>query len=229
MSNPFDFFDEIYCINLPSSVERWNTVSETFTKLGIMPRVKRIVARPPDADIIQATPEGLLRLGINFNPIGMLGCSLSHLKILTKVLNNRSSNVLIFEDDVMFTDVFSFEKLNNAILELPPTWDILFLGADPVQPTLKYSENLIKVTHTWGSYAYALNQKCISHICTTTIDNLTQGGLDYCLSIFSSDLLEKFCITPRMCTDSPGVSTMDGIYHDWNIESNARWNEFVPK
>ena len=40
----FDFFDEIYCINLDKRVDRWNSAKEQFKKLGIDNKVKRFSA-----------------------------------------------------------------------------------------------------------------------------------------------------------------------------------------
>ena len=44
MSNPFDFFEEIYCINLAYRTDKWKMCLEQFEKLGIHKRVERFDA-----------------------------------------------------------------------------------------------------------------------------------------------------------------------------------------
>ena len=44
MSSPFDFFEEIYCINLAYRTDKWKMCLEQFEKLGIHNRVERFDA-----------------------------------------------------------------------------------------------------------------------------------------------------------------------------------------
>ena len=41
MNNPFDFFEEIWCINLDHRIDRWELSQQEFEKLGIKERVQR--------------------------------------------------------------------------------------------------------------------------------------------------------------------------------------------
>ena len=41
LSNPFDFFEDIFCINLDSRKDRCELVNEEFKKIGIENKVKR--------------------------------------------------------------------------------------------------------------------------------------------------------------------------------------------
>ena len=45
MNNPFDYFDEIYCINLDHRKDRWQHAQEEFKKVGILDRVQRYQQR----------------------------------------------------------------------------------------------------------------------------------------------------------------------------------------
>ena len=42
--NPFDFFEEIYCINLDHRTDRWKLAQEEFDQLGILGKVQRFSA-----------------------------------------------------------------------------------------------------------------------------------------------------------------------------------------
>ena len=44
MKNPFDYFDKIFCINLDSRPDRWESVQKEFDKVGILDRVERFSA-----------------------------------------------------------------------------------------------------------------------------------------------------------------------------------------
>jgi hypothetical protein len=109
LENPFDVFDAIYCINLDSAVNRWQSVMARFDALGIGPRIRRFPGIP--------TP----------NP--HVGCALSHRAIVEEAQRHRLQNVLVFEDDVVFTrDAAS--HLKTAAEELATLdWDLLYLGA----------------------------------------------------------------------------------------------------
>ena len=83
MNNPFDFFDEIYCINLERRTDRWNQCQSEFDKIGIADRVIKF-----DAFDNKENPKK--------------GCYDSHLSVIKLAYERKLKNVLIFEDDVAF-------------------------------------------------------------------------------------------------------------------------------
>ena len=78
--NPFDFIDEIRCINLDSDVERWQDMEKVFQEYNI--NCKRFNA---------------IR-----NKNGWAGSTLSHRACIQEAKEKGLRNVLIFEDDVFF-------------------------------------------------------------------------------------------------------------------------------
>lgn len=64
-----------------------------------------------------------------FKPLntGEIACSLSHRKIYQAIVDNNWSHVLIFEDDVV-PDFSSLPRLKNCMDELPPNWELFYLG-----------------------------------------------------------------------------------------------------
>jgi len=110
LESPFHFFDAIYCINLDSAPDRWRSVMARFEALGIASRIRRFPAVP--------TPENR-----------HIGCALSHRAILEEARRHELKNVLVFEDDVVFTHDAS-EHLQAALRELEDRdWDLFYLGA----------------------------------------------------------------------------------------------------
>jgi hypothetical protein len=110
LNNPFQFFDAIYCINLAEDTRRWQEVSARFARLGIGHRVRRFNA-------------------IRTQPNHHIGCGLSHRAVVEEARRQGLSNVLVFEDDVVFTaDVIS--GLETAIRDLRGRdWKMLYFGA----------------------------------------------------------------------------------------------------
>lgn len=109
ISNPFYFFDVIYCINLTSEQDKWLAAKKQFEQLGISHRVQRFAAiETPDNHHI--------------------GCALSHRAIIQIAATSQHKNVLVLEDDVIF-DAATLSHLTKSMLEAKTTnWDILYLG-----------------------------------------------------------------------------------------------------
>ena len=110
MKSPFDFFDEIYCINLERRTDRWKQCKSEFDKIGITDKVIRFNA-----------------FDNKENP--KKGCYDSHLSVIKLANERKLKNVLIFEDDVAFLKRYDDRKLNKAIENLDKTnWEFFYLG-----------------------------------------------------------------------------------------------------
>ena len=110
MTNPFDFFDAIYCINLAQETGRWHEVSARFARLGIADRVRRFEA-------------------IRTQPNHHIGCGLSHRGVIAEAHAQGREKVLVFEDDVLFTDD-AIPGLQAGVAELSTRdWKLFYLGA----------------------------------------------------------------------------------------------------
>jgi len=109
LANPFHFFDGIYCINLDRATERWQAMRKRFERLGIADRVRRFPAIE--------TPSN-----------HHIGCALSHRAILAEAKQRGLRNVLVFEDDVIFSQA-ALEELGPNLAELKNRdWKTLYLG-----------------------------------------------------------------------------------------------------
>lgn len=157
MSNPFDFFEEIYCINLNYRTDKWKICLEQFEKLGIHNRVERF-------DAIKF--EGSYP---NVN-IRSAGCFASHRAAINLIKERNLNNALIFEDDVEFlNDVNKHLSLSLEDLKKQDSWDIFYLGmhvgygfdiARPNDiPLERISENLLKVNVALCAHAQAYSRE----------------------------------------------------------------------
>jgi hypothetical protein len=154
LNTPFDYFDEIFCINLDSRKDRWEYVQEEFNKMGILGRVKRFPA-------IQKNN-------------GKLGCYLSHTEIIRYAKRSNLKNVLIFEDDIEISYDFNllfpkvidqFNGYNNwhlfylgwYLVKVKPENDINGYGFGLLEKFLQIDNNLIIPSCLVSTHAYAVN------------------------------------------------------------------------
>ncbi len=108
-ANPFSFFEAIYCINLDRQQDRWKDASKRFRTVGIAHRVRRFAA--------VETPFS-----------HHIGCALSHRTILAEARAQGLRNVLVFEDDVLFSPNAIAELRANVDELTGRSWSLLYLG-----------------------------------------------------------------------------------------------------
>ena len=147
-SDPFGFFDVIYCINLDTRPDRWRQAVAEFTTVGIADRVQRV------AGITHANPRE--------------GCRLSHLECVRRAEAADADTVLIFEDDVVVRG-YSPERLARsqdrlrAILD----WELFYLGGYVLAKPGRYGE-LMRVPMA-GAHAYAVHRRAVAKIGDCTV------------------------------------------------------------
>ena len=86
---------------------------------------------------------------------GAYGCLLSNVAVVRRACDERWPDVLLFEDDVVFDDDFD-AKLPRFMEQLPSDWDMLFFGGMHREAPLPVSENVLKLTGSTSTYAYAV-------------------------------------------------------------------------
>lgn len=100
------------------NLKRRESISENFLKLGID-------SIPPSifVDAIMAnrlTNEQVYSYAISDTYLkkGEIGCVLSHKKLYKEFLASNNKTVVIFEDDAVFSEEFSFELIKKLIIEI---------------------------------------------------------------------------------------------------------------
>ncbi len=110
----------------------------------------------PDVQRVSAIDGNITPLPHNWiHSAGAYGCLLSHVRVVREARDAGASGVLIFEDDAVFHPQFK-EKFATFIEELPPDWDLLFLGALHKDEPVKVSEHIARVTKANSTFAYAI-------------------------------------------------------------------------
>jgi hypothetical protein len=173
MNNPFDFFEKIFFINLDSRTDRKEHTINELKKYNIS--AERVSA----VRLSEEESENLTKLGyplcevvsdedlyhknrIKNVTLGQRSCLMSHLKIYQYAKDNNIDNILIFEDDVIFSEKIDVvDVLNKTIDELKKAkWDMFFLGCLPLTPLLKRGDYLRELGHFVTSHSYAVNKSC---------------------------------------------------------------------
>ncbi len=109
LRGPFHFFDAIYCINLESETGRWESIMRQGKALGIDHRIRRF-----DAIDIPNRPH--------------IGRALSHRAVVAEAKWLGLKNVLVLEDDVLFSRQAP-DVLARSLAELASQeWRLLYLG-----------------------------------------------------------------------------------------------------
>jgi GR25 family glycosyltransferase involved in LPS biosynthesis len=141
MEHPFDFFDEIYCINLDERTDRWVKVQKEFQKVGILDRVERFSAVKKDD--------------------GRVGIIKSNLGVVKKAKKNKAKNVLVFEDDVVFLNesLENLKKATTQLIEKEYDWELFYLGANTHQKLHQVEPNLIRLKNAFAVHAMCYHEK----------------------------------------------------------------------
>lgn len=225
MTNPFDFFDKIFFINLDRREDRLNSCIDQFNKYGLTSNVERFSA-------INLTYSN----GSNDKLLARAGCTLSHFEICKIAKKENLQNYLVLEDDFEFClDKENVYKiLNQAIKELPNNWDMLYIGGNLTNeygfnPIEKYTDGLFKLNACHTTHAMALN----SCFYDSFLDDCPteESIIDWCFNneiidvFLSKKILHKYkCFITKelIALQSSGFSDIEKNsfdYRNWLISS----------
>ena len=124
---------------------------------------------------------------------GAIGCALSHLKAWKTFLKSREENCIIFEDDIVFDDLYTTSRFNNVLKSVPKDFDILYMGyfnfGDKPCSLIKYTnENAGKINEDvsvpktiLGAHAYVLSRKGAEKL-VSLLDGKIWFHIDVCLN-----------------------------------------------
>lgn len=144
-----------------------------------------------------------------------IGCYMSHLTLLKKIKNNninQSNYSVILEDDFEIINSDFQMIINDALLQIPDNFDILFLGYPVIideSTNLNYSTNLYEFNNKnniYGAYAYLINNNNIDKI----VENIEY--IDMPIDIKYQELgykskLNIFFINPKIIDTNLGFAS----------------------
>jgi len=106
-----------FCLNLKDSTLRRASAEAEFEREGVP--IEFVIAYP-------AAQSGIVAPTKMFTS-GMIGCAISHERLLEEAVRNKYGPFIIFEDDIQLQSNF-MNRLKSAMDSLPEQWDMAFLG-----------------------------------------------------------------------------------------------------
>jgi len=136
--------NKTYIINMDKDTHRLSKVTAECDKMNI--KFDRFVGC--DVNLLSDIEKNkyITKLCSLFCSNSIIGCGISHIKIYEEIIKHKYNNTLILEDDIYFKDNFH-NVLNEALLELPHDYDILYLGSfglSNIKPYYDYN-NIFKI------------------------------------------------------------------------------------
>jgi hypothetical protein len=140
-----EFFPYKVCINLDKRSDRWEKMLSRFAQHNI----ERVVRFPAlDGKTLELPPSW------DYFP-GAYGCLRSHLAVIEEAREQARQSVLIFEDDAVFDPELN-ARFAECVTQLPQDWDMVLFGGLHGEPPRRVSPNVMKVTYSLSTYAYAM-------------------------------------------------------------------------
>ena len=196
LESPFNlYFDKKYCINIDSRTDRWAQVQAECAREGF--EVERYAACVDDHRVLA------------FNG--------SQFSVLCRAYQESKGSTLILEDDCVFKNTM---HLHYAMNELPPDWEVLYLGGNilgmdthPFRPPIRHSAHLFKLADCWQTHAMVYSRAGLEHI---TENFKWDNGYAYDEWLRQNILPrgKSFIIAPQIAYQRPGWSDL------WNCPSD---------
>lgn len=194
-----NIFKNHFYINLEKRVDRKIHIENELKKLGI--------DQPNRFNAIETT-------------CGIVGCGLSHIKVVELAKQNDWDWVCIFEDDLQILDV---DLLKSRVSDLiNENFDILLLSGNNYQPFIDY-DKYVKVNRCFTTGAYIIKK----HYYDTYIENLKEStellfkynSPDlFALDVYTHKLQQKdnwWLIKPICAIQKPSFSDINMDYADY--------------
>jgi GR25 family glycosyltransferase involved in LPS biosynthesis len=138
--------------------------------------------------------------------VGAYGCHQSNLAVVKQAREQGWPDVLLFEDDVVFDDGLN-AKLSGFMAQLPTDWDMLFFGGMHREAPLPVCENVLKLTGSTSTYAYAVRSTVYPAFLETHAESREP------IDVRNKQLQEKFncyCFFPHLAWVDGGPSDTQG-------------------
>lgn len=153
----FGMFDRAYCINLAERFDRRRNAERQFESIGLQEVHFIVGSRPPD--------EGVFRTQ------GTHGCALSHARIFRQAKEEGLESIVIFEDDVVFSEDFH-ARIIPILEDLKKVeWDLFYffhpikgafdLKGDRGDVLASHPSGLLQTAGTVKTHAYAIHSRCL--------------------------------------------------------------------
>jgi glycosyl transferase family 25 len=161
-----DLSDSIYVINLTSRIDRKKNILNGLEKINC-----------ENYTLFNGVDGSKLKNKTNL-PNGMFGLINTYLRLYKNWKKKKSDNILIIEDDCVFTDDFN-NKMEKYIKNIPDNWDMIYFGANHNyhigSTTDRINDYCIKLNNSYSAHCVLLKsyvfEDLIQNIKNFTIEN----------------------------------------------------------
>ena len=206
-----NYFDKIFCINLDSRPDRWESAKSEFVKHNL--DVERIPAIKGSNLNLEWPPE---------IKEGAVGCSLSHLFTMKLAKQMRLNNYLVLEDDIVFDENFNekFSKIYEN--EVPLDWDMLYLGGQHFHGMnlKKVTENVYKCEYTLAAHSVVFKDTVFDRFINSLIDITKPCDVHYAES---HKEINAYVIIPHLTWQKNDYSDIENINVDYTFLKHHRY------
>lgn len=143
--------EKAFCINLDHRQDRLHLVMEQFTKHDL--KVERIAA------VDGRTGEYKNEKCDSYNN----ACTLSHMKVIEQAKAEGLKTIMILEDDVILHKYF-VQLLEECMLDIPPGWDMLYLGGTHRKKPQLITSKIFRVVQTLTTHAYIIRSQMFDEV-----------------------------------------------------------------
>jgi GR25 family glycosyltransferase involved in LPS biosynthesis len=195
------------CVNLDRRPERWQRMRARFARHGI-------------TDVVRFSAVDGERVNVPSNwhaSAGAYGCLQSNLAVIRHARDQGWPDVLLLEDDVVFDDELN-ARMPDLIAQLPSDWDMLFLGGMHRDDPVRVRDNVVKLTATTSTYAYAVR----STVYTAFLD--AHADSPEPVDVRNRVLQQRFncyCFFPHLAWVDGGLSDTQGrLVEPWWLKES---------
>ncbi|KGA60058.1 glycosyltransferase 25 family protein [Proteus vulgaris] len=160
---------KIFVINLPKDKERKESIQHQADKLGLnVEFIEAVNGKDLSEDEINILSKDFHQHGMTH---GVLGCSLSHIKIYEKMIKDNIDIALILEDDALLNEniIESYNLIENYNYKNKHKPNVYLLSVvneyiDTFKTKLSTKYNLVNVIDADYTYGYMLNIKAANNL-----------------------------------------------------------------
>lgn len=149
--------------------------------------------------------EGITGIVVDGRVNGNAGCTASHRALLDLQIANGWPRMFVFEDDAEIIYHDFHERWDRFERELPPTWDLLYLGAGYGEaPMARVSPHVIRAGRLLTTSSYGITLAMARRM-ASSISGV--GPIDSLYMGFQREA-ETYIISPRVCVQYPNFSDL---------------------
>jgi GR25 family glycosyltransferase involved in LPS biosynthesis len=187
----YNYFDNVYVINLDRRPDRLINIKQQFDKINC----KFELIHAVDGKTIKCNKT----VGNGWNYVGVTGCAYSHKKIYLDAIKHNYKNILIVEDDNIFSDDF-IDYIKTYMKQVPDDWSLLYFGGNHQFKNKALNINVEKIQHTLTTNCYAIKTSVLPELLQFLPTETYK--LEYPIDVLLTNLQKKYnCYTskPKLC------------------------------